>query len=155
MFSEGYTFFIIVKRFSVKHVFIPYLGRSCSLHTSSELPWNQSDKDSLPISLKRNMHKKHHHTVSNFFLSTSLTGQSQSMVISAKPGARRWFVSAELSWGRNLYDVSMTPECSGSLWLSSDSVIFMAIFGTTVHLHVIGEHVYVTDSFIDNVNFLP
>ena len=68
---------------------------------------------------------------------------------------KRWFVFAE---GKSLwrqYDVSMTPECSDLDWITSDSVIFMAILGTTEHIDVIGKRVYVTHSFIDNVNFLP
>ena len=52
----------------------------------------------------------------------------------------------QLSCGRNLYYVSMTPECIRLV----ATLIFMAIFGATVHLHVMGEHTYVTHSMIDN-----
>ena len=37
----------------------------------------------------------------------------------------------------------MTPECSDLDWITSDSVIFMAILGTTEHIDVIEERVYV------------
>ena len=56
----------------------------------------------------------------------------------------RWFVFAELSW-----------LWRQSVQITSASVIFMAILRTTEHIDVIGKRVYVTHSFIDNVNFLP